>query len=334
MRQIKAGTNESGQKLMRLLEKYFKAADRSFLYKMLRKKNILLNDHKASGKEILEAGDTITIYMADSTIEKFRGVPESVKLPSVSEPERTMFDRSVFYEDEHIILINKPAGVLSQRAKPNDLSLVELMTDHMIRNRSITASSLETFKPGIVSRLDRNTSGIVIGGKTLPALQELNELIRSHKIRKIYEAIIEGKITKHRTLNGYWRKNSESNTVTIAPKPVDGGSLVTTIISPIKTCQLPGHRSLCTVTEVEIITGKSHQIRAHMAAIGHPIIGDTKYGAREALYRRGQLLHARKIIFPADARDGLETLSYLAGNEFTAAYPKDYAASLKALEAL
>ena len=157
MREVTIGAKESGQRFSKFLEKYFKEAQTSFLYKMLRKKNIKLNDKKATGSEMLQTGDKVTVYFSDETFEKFRGETKKVSYPVI--------DLDIVYEDEDVLIVNKPAGMLSQKAKPQDVTLVEYILGYLQKKGEW--SPKDSLKPGICNRLDRNTSGLVIAGKSL-----------------------------------------------------------------------------------------------------------------------------------------------------------------------
>ena len=156
MRDLTIGKNEAGQRMDKYLKKYFPEAGSGFLYKMLRKKNILLNEKKADGKEMLKQGDCIRLYLAEETIEKFRGTQ---KTPAVSQKKTPGVKLDVIYEDEHVAMVNKPAGMLSQKAKPSDQSLVEYFQRYLLDTGAISEQELETFHPAPCNRLDRNTSG-------------------------------------------------------------------------------------------------------------------------------------------------------------------------------
>ncbi|MBQ6353723.1 MAG: RluA family pseudouridine synthase, partial [Lachnospiraceae bacterium] len=181
MRTITVGINETGQRLTRILSKYLRTAPDSFLYRMLRKKNIVLNGHKASGKEILQAGDTILIYMSEDTICKFGGPSLEINTAEDTDlPDAASLDDILIYEDDRLLIVNKPAGMLSQKSKGSDQSLIDLIIAYMRSMGELSDSQMATFRPGLASRLDRNTSGIVIAGKTLASLQELNALTKEH----------------------------------------------------------------------------------------------------------------------------------------------------------
>ena len=329
MREIKIGTNENGQKLIRLLGKYLKKAPGSFLHKMLRKKNIVLNDHKADGSEVLSYGDTVKLYLSEETALKF-GAPAAGKADTGQ--AAVDIGSMIVYEDEQVLIVNKPAGMLSQKARESDMSLVDLITAHLIQNGSLTSDSLASFRPGIVSRLDRNTSGLVTAGKTVRALQLLNELAREHMIGKYYNAIVHGELTDEAVLEGYWIKDHRDNTVRILHKPQEGAVHVLTRVMPVSCGISKRTGRSASYVRVELLTGKSHQIRAHLAAAGHPLWGDVKYGACRESYRRGHLLHAGTLVFPEFSDEQYRVLEGISGKHFTADLPDDFKEALHDLD--
>lgn len=327
MKEIHITSNEAGQRLDKLLAKYLREAPKSFLYKMMRKKNITLNGKKAQGNEQLSCGDCVRLFLADETIDKFRG---SVPAPQMDKAVRSVTGKKgqarldVIYEDDHIILINKPSGMLSQKAQPQDVSLVEYLTDYLLQTGSLTAEQLELFHPAVCNRLDRNTSGIVIAGKSLTGLQEMSRLLKERTVRKFYRCIVKGEMTGTHHLAGYLTKDQKTNTVTVTDCP--HGRDDKRIETEYRTLAVSGGLSLL---EVHLITGRSHQIRAHLASVGHPILGDMKYGdgALNQKYRAShgicaQMLHAYRLEFPEMKGE----LSYLSGRVFCAAMPPKYSA--------
>lgn len=312
MQEIQVKSNEAGQRLDKLLAKYLKLAPKSFFYKMLRKKNILLNGKKADGSERLELGDSIKLFLSDETIANFteKKKVEVRKLPKLP----------IIYEDEHIVLINKPSGVLSQKAEAKDISIVEMLTVHLLENGSLKEEDLRSFTPSICNRLDRNTSGLLIAGKSLAGLQGMAELLKNRTMDKYYLCVIAGELKERQTIEGFLTKNERTNQVAITNQKMGEESLpIVTRYEPLVSNQQ------VTLLRVKLITGRSHQIRAHLSSIGHPIIGDYKYGnrAKNQIYQekygvKDQLLHAYEIEFP----ELEEPLSYLSGKHFTAPYPK------------
>lgn len=296
MKEIVINENEAGQRLDKFLGKLLKEAPASFYYKMLRKKNIVLNGKKATGNEKLTAGDSIKLFLSDETFEKFAGKRQTNDL-AASVPNIAL---EIVYEDHDVLAINKPAGMLSQKAKKEDISANEYILQYLLESGTITRESLHTFKPSVCNRLDRNTSGILVAGKTLNGLQQMSKAFRERSMEKYYLAIVAGHISKPRRIEGYLKKDGQTNQVRIFSKPSKDAKPIITEYRPLK---LLGQ---VTLLEVHLITGRSHQIRAHLASIGHPVIGDTKYGNprlnREFLKNAGvthQLLHAYRL-FLAD----------------------------------
>ena len=296
MKEIVINENEAGQRLDKFLGKLLKEAPASFYYKMLRKKNIVLNGKKATGNEKLTAGDSIKLFLSDETFEKFAGKRQTNDL-AASVPNIAL---EIVYEDHDVLAINKPAGMLSQKAKKEDISANEYILQYLLESGTITRESLHTFKPSVCNRLDRNTSGILVAGKTLNGLQQMSKAFRERSMEKYYLAIVAGHISKPRRIEGFLKKDGVNNQVTILSEPSNDAKPIITEYRPLK---LIGQ---VTLLEVHLITGRSHQIRAHLALIGHPVIGDTKYGNprlnREFLKNAGvthQLLHAYRL-FLAD----------------------------------
>jgi 23S rRNA pseudouridine955/2504/2580 synthase len=317
MREIAIGANEAGQRLDKFLGKYMKEAPKSFFYKMLRKKNITLNGNKADGSEKLEEGDRVCLFLADETIEKFQAEPAG---------EYPTARLDVLYEDDDVIFLNKPAGMLSQKAKPEDVSLSEYLIGYLLSTGAVTAESLATFRPAVCNRLDRNTSGIVIGGKSLRGLQAMSAMLRERTLDKYYFCIVKGKMTKGQVLDGYLIKDEASNQVRILETAQLGADPIRTAYAPLQS------NGFCTLVQVELITGRSHQIRAHLASIGHPILGDSKYGDREAnrLMREKygierQMLHACRLTVPKDLSD----CPGAAGRMIVAPMPQDMVRVIK-----
>lgn len=316
MKLITVGRNEAGQRLDKLLLKQLNKAPKSFIYKMLRKKNITLNGKKADGSEKTELNDEIRLFLSEETIDNFS---ESFDATTVECEFETIF------EDKNILVVNKPAGLLSQKAVATDISLVEQILSYLLKTEQITNEELQTFKPAICNRLDRNTSGIVVAGKTLQGLQTMSELFRDRTIQKYYLCIVKGKLNKSQTISGYLWKNEKTNQVTITQTRTEA-------CDPIKTEYQPVlYNEEFTLLRVKLITGKTHQIRAHLCSIGYPIIGDGKYGIKSInshfrkKYRlEHQLLHSYEIIFP----DMEGEFNYLSGKTLQAELP-DYFEHIK-----
>jgi 23S rRNA pseudouridine955/2504/2580 synthase len=290
MQSININSNEAGQRLDKLLAKYLNKAPKSFLYKMLRKKNITLNGKKADGSEKLQINDEVKLFLSEDTIEKFSEL-------IINKVSSNKLD--IIYENENVLIINKPSGMLSQKAKETDISLIEYIISYMLDNGKITENELKSFKPSVCNRLDRNTSGIVIAGKTLIGLQKMSELLRNRNLNKYYRCIVNGTITKKQLIDGWLYKNEKTNMVSILKKERADASYIKTEYTPI------AYGDNITYLEVKLLTGRSHQIRAHLASIGHSIIGDYKYGNKgvndsykEKYKVESQLLHSYRLELP------------------------------------
>lgn len=320
MQEIIICANQAGQRLDKFLHKYLPNAGTGFLYKMLRKKNITLNGKKAEGKEILQLNDKIQCFFADETFEKFSGHNTEYISNSLSETGMsTCGDKyiaayltkelqgiDILYEDSNILVLNKPAGILSQKAKESDVSLNEWMIGYLLAKKKIYPEELTLFKPSICNRLDRNTSGIVLCGISLKGSQLLNKLIKERSIKKYYRTICKGTVNNDIVLCGNIKKDNANNIVTISDK----GKEIQTGIKSLKIL-----KRQYSYLEIDLITGKTHQIRAHLASIGHPLIGDRKYGIVETnkffqmkYSLNNQLLHAYRVEFPV-LDDTFNTLS-------------------------
>lgn len=312
-------SNEAGQRLDKFLGKYMPLAPKSFFYKMLRKKNITLNGKKAAGQEKLAEGDRIRFFLSDETVSKFTGPARTTEKQERKRPASPPVELDILYEDRHTLFINKPAGMLSQKAAADDVSLVEYVTGYLLKSGQITDDELHTFHPAVCNRLDRNTSGIVAAGKTLAALQELNAMFRDRTLRKYYLCLVAGSAKDGAHIDGYLVKDPKTNRVSFSKTETAGSVRIETEYRPL--CEGEG----ATLLEVHLITGKTHQIRAHMAAQGHPIIGDYKYGNRKIndRYRSAygltsQLLHAARLCIPQ--QDGV--LAGLSGKTVFAPLPE------------
>ena len=325
MREIVIEKNEAGQRLDKFLAKYMNEASKSFFYKMMRKKNITLNGKKCEGNEKLAEGDVVKLFLAEDTIEKF----SSVQVQAVRK-----VNLDILYEDDEIILVNKPAGMLSQKAKETDESLVEYLIDYLLGSGKLTGSGLRAFRPSVCNRLDRNTSGIVAAGKSLAGLQMLSGVFKDRSIHKYYQCLVSGEIRDVKTVDGWLLKDEKRNQVRIlteAEAKRFGGrggdeepKRIRTKYEPIAT---DGGFTLLKVT---LLTGRSHQIRAHLASLGHPIVGDFKYGGVSKVNPSGrtvkyQLLHSYRLEFPKLA----EPFAYLSGRVFEAPMPGYFASVLK-----
>lgn len=296
MKEIIIREKDAGQRLDKFLKKYFSAADNGFLYKMLRKKNIVLNGKRSDGREILAAGDAIKVFFSDETFEKMTGATQTVSI--YQKAFRNLRGIQVLWENEHLIFLNKPAGILSQQDRLDSLSINEWITGYLLDKGENV--DLTVYHPSVCNRLDRNTSGIILGAKTYAGSRLLTSLIKEHKLRKIYYAVAEGEIRDSKELKGYLYKDKIKNRVIIYPDKdsVPGGKVQAEAAYIHTLYHSLEHKPGYTLLEVELITGKTHQIRAHLASIGHPLAGDLKYGGHVYEGYHYQMLHSAKVVFP------------------------------------
>lgn len=316
MQEIEIGSNEAGQRFDKWLAKYLNKASKSFYYKMLRKKNITLNKKKAAGNEQLQQGDKVQLFLSEETICKFSG----------REIKRVKPQLSIVYEDTHVLILNKQAGMLSQKAQPSDISLVEHIISYLLEQGSLTEEELTRFRPSICNRLDRNTSGLVAAGKTLIGLKTLSALLRERSLQKFYRCLVIGQVKEEAGVEGYLRKDKNSNQVQVWKEEQPDSRKIKTRYYPIAA------NASLTLLEVELLTGRTHQIRAHLASLGHPIIGDYKYGDakvneyyKKACGTASQLLHAYRLEMPEIEGE----LSELSDRTFRSELPPSF---LKVME--
>lgn len=302
MQEITVSARDAGQRLDKFLGKYMPEAPKGFFYKMLRKKNITLNGKKAAGMEKLVEQDRIKLFLSEETIGKFRGNSlDSQEIISQNSNEGMGYEvkLDIVYEDEELLVINKPVGMLSQKARREDVSLVEYIEKYVSRQEE--GALLSGFRPGICNRLDRNTTGLVVAGKRVKSLQYMNRLFQERKLEKYYLCLVRGKVEHPVQAKGYLVKDRKHNQVRIEKKGEDGAVKIETAYEPLETAYWQGEHY--TLLKVHLITGKSHQIRAHLQSMGYPIVGDTKYGEKtlyhtfkKAFGVRYQLLHAWQLI--------------------------------------
>lgn len=332
MQKFTVTKKEEGQRFDKYLKKLLPEAAGGFLYKMLRKKNITLNGKKAAGNEVILAGDSVEMFFAEETFQKFSGKfktrTESGR--SYEKACRSLPDIPVIYEDEDILILNKPVGVLTQKAEKEDISLNEWMLGYLFEKGELTKEDAGHFRPSVCNRLDRNTSGLVLCGKSIRGSQFLSEMLRNRSLRKYYTAFAQGRIGEEIRLEGYLKKEEEKNLSRILseekykslvisrPETEKEYKKIETVIKPV----FYDAEKDFTKLEVLLVTGKSHQIRAHLAGIGHPVLGDYKYGWKprnereEAL--KYQLLHAGRIEFPEIEGE----FAYLSGKCLRAPEPE------------
>lgn len=324
MREILISQNEKEQKLLKLLQKYFKGQADSFLYKMLRKKNILLNGKKADGKEILQLGDTVQLYFSEESLGKLLQERESTE----KELWTQKWQSAILYEDNHCILFNKPVGLLSENDGSSSFSVNSLLLSYMRTKGELSKEQEKSFRPGIANRLDRNTSGIIIFGKSLGGLQAFAKLLQSHDLEKKYYALVYGDFQKTGLQEHLLEKDRGRNKALESER----GKRVKSAFE--KLACVESSEGPLSLLSVQIFTGKTHQIRTQLSLLSHPIVGDDKYGdtRKNAKLRRTfplsyQLLHAYTLRFPKLPESSV--LFSLSEKCFFAPLPKEYLEFLK-----
>ena len=223
----------------------------------------------------------------------------------------------IIYEDEDVALISKPAGMLSQQADKQDVTLVEYILGYLQKKGEW--SPKDSLKPGICNRLDRNTSGLVIAGKSLRGLQKMSELLKDRTMDKYYLTIVEGVMKEPSVVRGYLKKDEQTNRVQIFSEDGEDRVWIETGYEPLRT---NGTVTLLAGRE-GVVTGKTHQIRGHLASLGHPLLGDVKYGAAKRADTKHYFLHAKTLCFP----ENMGELKNLSGRVVTAKEP-DYFAKM------
>ncbi len=305
MRIIKVNRNDAGQRLDKFLGKAVKGLPQSLMYKYIRTKKIKVNRHRVEQNYFLVEGDEIQLFIR----EEFFSSPEN----DVGAVLRIKPKLDIIYEDENIMLLNKRAGVLvHEDNEAKDNTLIMHIKAYLAQNGEYDPKTENSFAPALCNRIDRNTGGIVIAAKNAEALRIMNEKIRENKISKFYLCLVHG-IPKPnaKRMQAYLRKNSKTNTVEVRDKYFEGAKEIITIY---RTLETRGDNSL---VEVELVTGRTHQIRAHMAHIGHPLLGDGKYGVNRDEKHKGykyQALYSYKLVFLPDTERN--ALSYLDGKVF------------------
>ena len=360
--------NEAGKRLDKFLGQYLSKASTGFIYKMLRKKNIVINGKKATGQEKLQVGDIVTLWLSDDTFLKFandrlarvqRG--EGVSVTEFKKAFKSLKGIEVIYENKDVVFVNKPVGILTQKAEQGDISLNEWIVGYLLDTTAIEPDDLITFRPSVCNRLDRNTSGIVICAKSLKGAQMMAQGLKDRTFKKYYRTVVSGIIDKPEEIKGLLKKDSKTNTVTVRnisdlndksdnyksdndnpdndnpnnvklynkqkkeasitndseTDKVNNSSYIETAYSPVSV----NKKWNLTYLEVELRTGKTHQIRAHLSGIGHPIVGDPKYGDekvnenfKQTYGLKSQLLHCYRLEFPDDEA----AFGNLAGMEIVA----------------
>lgn len=334
MKNITISKDNESKRLNRFLFSYFGNASESFIYKMLRKKNIVLNDKKASGSEILKEGDIVSVYFSDETFDKFKSSYDD-RFDNIKFDSKNVLDKEdIVFEDENIIVINKKKGILSQKSQKDDISINEMALNYMYLNKEIDGEKLKNFVPSVLNRLDRNTSGLIIFGKNYKVSKLISLMFAENKIERYYTALcyfdakcaFSGKedviVSSDYIKDENENKACLSNTKFISENEIEKEINNSKIVTRFK---IINSSSTSSKIEAKLETGKSHQIRAQLFNLNLPIIGETKYinmnddainKIKNEHYKNinGQLLCASKIIF-GNIEDS--EFNYLSGKIFS-----------------
>lgn len=303
MRTVTVTKNDAGQRLDKYLSKRFKSMPKSLLYKYLRTKYIKLNGKKVQPDVFLLEGDVLTFYIKDEFFEEKKSY-EFMKAGK---------ELSVIYEDDDILLLDKKVGVITHQDSRCDTDTLNLRVLRYLYEKGEYDPDAEmSFTPALCNRIDRNTGGIVIAAKNAEALRVMNQKIRDREIEKYYLCAVKGRPTPgHAVKKAYLIKNESTNTVRVFDTQKEGAKEIVTEYTVLDSA---GGLSLC---EVLLHTGRTHQIRAHMAHLGHPLLGDEKYGDRKLNARcqlNRQALYAYKLTFRFTTPAGC--LEHLNGKSF------------------
>lgn len=306
LKRLTVEKNDAGQRLDKFLTKAYPNLPQSILYKCIRQKDVKVNGRRCEAAQRLCEGDELSLYWQEEFFQKEPRAYDFLRAPK---------DLQIVYEDENLMLLDKPPGLIVHPDENYHFDSLIARVHHALYDRGEYDPARENaFAPALVNRIDRNTGGIVMAAKNAEALRVLNQKVRLREIQKKYLCVVVGRLPqKEGELLGYLEKNAAQNRVYISRRPVPGGKTIRT------RYRVLSKRRDYSLLEVELLTGRTHQIRAHFASIGHPLAGDGKYGKNAQNRASGfpyQALYSYKLRFAFTTDAG--PLEYLNGREFTA----------------
>ena len=274
MKEFVINDNDSGQRVDKFVSKALPDLPKSMMYRLIRKKDIKINGKRCEISTRLNTGDVLTIYVKDEVAAEKKHDMSFLEHPS---------DIDVVYEDENVLIVNKPVGLDSHsNGSPMTDTLIDRIKHYLYNKKEYQPENESSFAPALCSRLDRNTCGLVTAAKTATALRDINEAIRSGNVHKIYHCVTASRPPKESDIiTAYHQKDESRNLVKISDSPIEG-------YKPIKTgYKVLASKAPLALVEVTLFTGRTHQIRAHLAHIGAPVLGDGKYGITAVNKRYG-----------------------------------------------
>ena len=290
MKQFTATANDEGVRMSRFVQSVTRGLPTSLLYKSFRNKRVKVNGKRAAPEDRLRAGDLIELYINDEFFPPEGSAPTKPAKKAPAPPPVT-----VVYEDADIAVLYKPAHLLCHSDRTGDANLVDAFAQYLEQKGEYDPHSEQRFKPGICNRLDRGTEGLVIAAKSYAALRDMNEIIRTDLLKKEYYTITVG-IPQSGRFTAWWEHDEKNNKVSIHAHQAQDGHRKQ-IITDVDVLRTAGPFALC---RIGLVTGRTHQIRAHLAYLGKPVLGDIKYGNRKMNQRTGaktQALCAVRLSF-------------------------------------